>query len=170
DYRLPGRDGLELIKELSERYPSLKVVMLSCYDSQVFILSAIAHGASGFISKFDDIKEIPGAIQKIHASGFYFNEKVMSYLVDQLKEKGSSYRDIEQIEIQFSGIETKVIQLMSEEYTSKEIATKLNKSVRSIDSVKQGIMKKSGATNACGIVMFGVRNGLIPIDPISNKV
>lgn len=60
-------------------------------------------------------------------------------------------------------MERKVITLMSKEYTSVEIAELLHRGVRTVDGYKANIMEKTGAKNACGIIMYGVKNGIIEI-------
>ena len=170
DYRLPGKNGLTLTKEVLESYPDIKIVILSSYDSESLVLHAISEGACGYISKFEDISEIFNAIEKVHTKGYYFSEKVENYMIDNLKAQanagtGPTFSP----EIQISETEQQVMQLMSEEMTSKEIAAELNKSIRSIDNCKKNIMSKTGATNAIGIIMHGIRNGIIRVDPTEKK-
>lgn len=78
DLKLPDRDGIEMLGELRERYPAISVVMLSAFNDRENVMTALDHGAAGFIPKADSREVLLGALRLILAGGTYIPPDVLS--------------------------------------------------------------------------------------------
>ena len=163
DFQMPEMNGLEATKQVFAKYPNTRVLMLSNYDDEEIVVKTIEAGASGYITKEEDIEEIFKAIESVQNTGYYLNDRTSKYLVGKLVEQGK-IQPVFSHSLNphgLSDIEIEVIKLMGKELTTKEIANKLFRGLRTIEGYKSSIMQKTGAKNACGVIMFGVKSGII---------
>lgn len=161
DYKMPELNGSETAQILSKKYPDLKILMLSNYPDEEFILSSLTSGAVGYITKDEDAEEIFKAIESTFSTGYYMNDRTSKHLIKNLMRNGKIKPTFQHSQEELNSNERRVIELMSKEYTSKEIAAFMHKGVRTIDGYKADIMQKTGSKNACGIIMYGVKKGII---------
>jgi DNA-binding NarL/FixJ family response regulator len=148
---------------LSKKYEGIKILMLSNYDDEEFVLTSLASGAVGYITKDEDADEIFKAIESTMNIGYYMNDRTSKHLIKNLMNAGQIVPKFEAEKEELTKDEKEVIRLMSKEYTTKEISELLHKGVRTIDGYKASIMKKTGARNACGVIMYGIKNGIIEV-------
>ena len=163
DYKMPKLNGSETAQILVKKHPDLKILMLSNYEDEEFILSSLASGAVGYITKDEDADEIFKAIESTISIGYYMNDRTSKHLIKNLMRNGKIKPTFQLGEEELNPNEREVIRLMSKEYTTKEIAGLMHKGVRTIDGYKAEIMRKTGAKNACGVIMYGVKNGIIEV-------
>ncbi|MBD3637664.1 MAG: response regulator transcription factor [Crocinitomicaceae bacterium] len=164
DFQMPIMNGIEATRILTSKYPDIKILMLSNYEAEEFVLNSIANGAVGYITKEESAEEIFKAIESTCSTGYYLNDRTSKHLIGNLVSQGKIKPRFEDEEEQLNEAEIEVIKLMSRELTTKEIADMLHKSARTIDGYKASIMTKTGVKNACGVIMYGVKNGIIKID------
>lgn len=163
DYRMPGLNGIETTKALKLQYPKVKVILLSMYDDSEFVESAIENGANGYLSKDDEPDEIEKAIYSAHETGYYINDRTSKMLIARMVEQGKIHPKFSDDQQLFSDFELKIIQLITEEKTTAEIAKELERSVRTIESTRSSMMSRIGAKNVIGLVMYAVKNKLLAI-------
>jgi len=164
DYLTPEMNGIQTTKKLRRLCPNTKILILSMYDSNEFIVKAIECGANGYLLKDDDPSEIKLAIESVLSTGYYLNDRTSKILINQLINNGVVKPKFETSEIEFTNTEIQIIELLSKEYSTAEIAHFLLRSNRTIDGYRKEIMKKIGAKNVVGIVMYAIKNDLISID------
>lgn len=163
DYRMPGLNGIETTKSLKLQYPKIKVILLSMYDDSEFVESAIENGANGYLSKDDEPEEIEKAIYSAYETGYYINDRTSKMLIARMVEQGKIHPRFSDEQQLFSDFELKIIQLITEERTTAEIAKELERSVRTIESTRSAMMNRIGAKNVIGLVMYAVKNKLLAI-------
>jgi len=165
DYRMPELNGIETAKIIREGSSETRIIMLSSYNDEEIIMHAFANGANGYLTKDDSEAEMTLAIESVMRDGYYFNERTSKLLIvnmtlqDKVSPKFSSGAG----EIKFSVQEISVIKLLAKENSTSEIAKMMVKSERTIDSYRASIMKKTGTKNLAGIVMYGVKYGIIDV-------
>ena len=164
DYLTPEMNGIQTTRKLKKTHPNTKILILSMYDSNEFIVKAIESGANGYLLKDDDPSEIIMAIESVMSIGYYLNDRTSKILINQLITSGDLKPKFTFNDVEFSTTERQIIELLSREYSTAEIAKALHKSTRTIDGYRSGIMKKTGAKNVIGIVMYAIKNELITID------
>lgn len=163
DYRMPVLNGLETAKKIKELYPKTSVLILSMYDDEEFIMNAIENGANGYLTKNDDAEEIERAIHSCVSTGYYLNDRTSKLLIKNLINKGKVQPKFADNDVQLTDIELEVIELICQELTTNEIAKKIFRSSRTVEGIRITVMRKIGARNSIGIVMYAVKNKLISI-------
>ncbi|MDX2362284.1 MAG: response regulator transcription factor [Crocinitomicaceae bacterium] len=163
DYRMDKMDGVQTTKKLLKRYPNIRVLMLSMYDENEFVIRAIENGAHGYLVKDDSPEEIVAAIESVVTTGYYLNDRTSKILITRMVKTGTIEPTFSPTKLEFSDIEMDVIKLICKEYSTNEIALKLHKSKRTIDGHRQNVMRRVGAKNATGVVMYAVKHDLIDI-------
>ncbi len=161
DYNLPLLNGIDTVKEIQKRFPKVKTLILSMHSDEKIVQNAFENGVNGYLSKDDSFDEIPTAIDQLLKNQFYMNDRYTTVLLQSLKnQKGFLFESTEG-ETKFTFLELQILDLISQEKTTKEIATLLNKSTRSIEKHKTNMMNKAGVQNSVGLIMFAVRNKII---------
>lgn len=163
DFRMAGLNGVDTASRISKLYPDVKILMLSMYDAQEFVIRSIENGANGYLTKDDDPNEIITAIECVHSTGYYLNERTSKILISQMVKTGTVKPVFEDDKVEFTKIELDVIRLICDEKSAVEISDALFKSKRTIDGHRASIMRKIGARNVTGVVMYAVKNNLVEI-------
>lgn len=159
DLEMPEMDGTQTLAYVKQKFPDMRVLILTMHDEQPIVAHLIENGAHGFLLKNDSIETIIDAIHSVMDTGYYFDDRVSRALLTRLITG-------EKIKPKFGKVplserEIQIIQLICEENTNKEIAEKLGISVRTVDGHRELILEKINAKNTVGIVMYAVKNGLV---------
>ncbi|NRA10906.1 MAG: response regulator transcription factor [Crocinitomicaceae bacterium] len=164
DLKMPIMDGRETIKVLSssvkDRRPG--VIILSMHDTEEHIRKYIGMGANAFLSKGCDYSELLSAINDVHKKGFHFNKMVTRDLVSnifKMTRKITLDNPLSQREIQ-------ILQYICKQKTSSEIAKALKLSLRTVENHRLHIMRKIGARNGIGLLVYAMKNGLLDIEQL----
>lgn len=162
DLKMPRINGIEVAKRLRDKYPMLKIVILSTHYSKAFIINLIEIGAGAYLPKNTEPDEVAHTIRMVHEKGFHYNDKVMGVIRENFLEKRRPKASFEE---QVSKRELEVLQLICEQYTTPEIAKKLYISPRTVDGHRNNLMNKLGVRNTAGLVAYAIQNQLIKINP-----
>lgn len=165
DMNMPEMNGFELIEIMQKKYPAIKVIILTVYNQERFIIKMIEAGVAGYLVKNCEIEEVLQAINAAHKSGFYFNEATMMAMRNSHQSKSNrsasnQIRSFANIPVELTERETEVLRLICREYTNPEIAEILNLSARTVDGHRTNLLAKTGSKNTAGLVLFAVNNGL----------
>lgn len=159
DLKMPLLDGVESTKLIRKKYKEIKVLVVTMYDSDKFIIHLMESGANGYLLKNAEPKEIIKAIYTVHENGYYFNDLVNKALLKKLVVKNNLIPSFNN-DIELTRQEQQVLELICEEKTVAEIGTQLLLSARSVEGIRQKLIEKIGVRNTAGLVMFAVKNGL----------
>ena len=156
DISMPGKNGLEILKELKTDYPKLPVLILSIYPEEQYAIRALKAGAAGYLTKASAPHELISAIRKISVGGRYISsslaEKLANYLdVDMTKSPNETLSDREH----------QVMRLIASGKTVSEIAKNLNLSVKTISTYRTHILEKMKMKNNAEITLYAVQNKLV---------
>lgn len=160
DLRMPTKDGIETTKEVSRRFPEVKVLILTMFEDERFVSHLMENGANGYLLKNADPSEIKRAIMEVMAKGYYLNNFVNRVLLKKTSNRNKTIPSLNN-EIVLSDKEKEVIQLLCREYTAAEIAQKMEISPRTVESIKDRLMERFGLKNTAGLVFYAVKNNLI---------
>lgn len=156
DISMPGRSGLEVLKDLKSEYQKLPVLILSIYPEEQYAVRAFRAGASGYLTKASAPNELISAIRKIVHGGRYVSES--------LAEKLTYYLDrdtTKPLHDSLSDREYQVLLLLGSGKTVKEIAEMLFLSVKTISTYRTHILEKMKMKNNAEITLYVVKNKLI---------
>jgi DNA-binding NarL/FixJ family response regulator len=160
DLKMPIMDGMEATKVVRKKYPSVKVLVVSMYEDDKFIIHLMENGANGYLLKNAEPDEIRRSIYAVHENGYYFNDLVNKALLKKLVLKNNLKPSFNQ-NIDLTEREQEVLKLICEEKTAAEIGKEIFLSPRSVEGIRQRLIEKIGVRNTAGLVMFAVKNGIV---------
>lgn len=160
DVQMPFMDATNILPLIRKEHPNIKVIILSMYDDPETIMQLMELGANSFLSKNADLETIHEAIRMVFLHGYYFNTHTNKAIIASLHAKNKFLRR------HFTGIrlrqnELAVIRLMCEEKTTKEIATLIGLSHRSVESIRDRLKVKLGVKSTAGLILYAIRNNII---------
>jgi len=152
DLSMPGMDGIAAIAEIHDKYPHLKVLVLSMYDTVDFVKRAMANGACGYLLKDASPFELEQALRSVLTMGSYFSPAIAQRLMQPSEPTASDNLTQRQIEI---------LKLIAQGRASKEIAFELGLSSKTIDVHRARIMDRLQLNDIASLTRYAVRQGLI---------
>jgi DNA-binding NarL/FixJ family response regulator len=148
DMAMPGLNGVSSARDITKVSPQAKVVLLTKFTEERYVLDAIRAGAKGCLARTQAAEHLLPAMREVSAGGVYVSPTVLEYpksaAIDPLTAR-----------------ERQVLQLIAESKTTKEIAVILGVSVKTADSHRTKIMEKLGIHSTAGLVRYAVRQGLV---------
>ena len=155
DLSMPGRSGMELIRQIRSEKPRLRMLVLSMHQEQQYAVRAIRSGANGYLNKESATDQLAQAIRKIAGGGAYVTPEVaeqlaMSAMPDALTLPHQSLSDRE----------FDVFRQLVAGVSVTDIATALNLSVKTISTHKSNLMQKMGLNNPSELVRYALQHGL----------
>jgi DNA-binding NarL/FixJ family response regulator len=160
DIGLPGLNGVETTAEILRHNPDCRVVILSMYDDEHSVVSAIRSGARAFILKRASDTDLVDALRIVARGGSYLSPQVSDRLLSRI-QKGDleSKPAVAALEI-LSPRELQVLRMVAEGKTSKEIAVMLDLREQTVRSYRKTMMKKLGVNNVAGLTQLALSTGL----------
>ena len=158
DINMSEMDGIEATRTITQKYPMVKVIMLSMHSTKEFVAGLIEAGASGYILKNTGKKELVDAIQQVSKGKSYYSEEIMKLMMDSFKNPASKIQNPELQ--QLTEREKDVLKLIAAEFSTKEIADKLFISPNTVETHRKNLLSKLKAKNLAGLVKYAVQMGL----------
>jgi DNA-binding NarL/FixJ family response regulator len=161
---MPGLNGLEVARRLTQKYPELKIIMLTMHAEEPYVLEAVRAGALGYVRKEAGAEELVKAIRVVATGERYFSQPFSEQaLKDYLARVGSTPGMVNPTDL-LTNREREVLQLTVEGHTCADIAEKLFISARTVESHRANLMKKLGVKNQKDLIRFVMQHGLISGD------
>jgi DNA-binding NarL/FixJ family response regulator len=160
DLKMPIMDGMEATRVIRKKYPTVKVLVVTMYEDDKFIIHLMENGANGYLLKNTEPDEIRKSIHAVFENGYYFNDLVNKALLKKLVIKNNFKPSFNQ-NIELTEREQEVLKLICEEKTAAEIGKEIFLSPRSVEGIRQRLIDKVGVRNTAGLVMFAIKNGLV---------
>lgn len=160
DIQLVGKSGIEISKHLSEKYPCLKILILSSNTDEDIIVEAVKAGVKGFLSKDTSREELILAIETLHRNENYFGEKINNIVYRSYVKKINNPSELYHC---LSDRETEIMTLVAEGLSNKEIANKLFISPRTIDTHKANILSKLNLSSTVDLVKYAIKHGFVKL-------
>lgn len=156
DISMPGKSGLEVLKELKALNPKIPVLILSIYPEEQYAVRAFRDGASGYLTKASTPKELISAIRKVSQGGRYVTEALAEKLTYFL------HGDADKVPHEkLSDREYQVMLLIASGKTVTQIADELCLSVKTISTYRRHILEKMQFTTNAEITMYAIQNKLL---------
>ncbi len=156
DLAMPGRGGLDVLKDIRARFPHVKVLILSMHPVEQYAVRTIKAGASGYLTKERTPYELIGAIRKVASGGHYVNAELAERLAAEL---GGG--PVEAPHERLSDRELQVMVLLARGRTVSEIAEEVALSVNTVSTYRARILSKTMLRNNAEIAYYALKEGLI---------
>ena len=162
DIKMPGMDGIEVTKELKTNYNDAKIIALTMFNNDFLLSEMLNANTNGYLLKTATREEILNAIKVVYEGGVFYCKETAAKLKKHFNQlKVNNYTDENQAT--FTPREIEIINLICQQLTTKEIATQLNVSDRTVDSHRNLILQKIDAKNMVGIVLYAIKHGLFKL-------
>lgn len=159
DISMPKMDGYATAKILKEKYPSIKMMVLTMFDAEMALIRLLQIGVKGFLKKDINQDELKAAITAVFKEGYYYSSITTGKLAMFFNKVHSSNTSLEKSLL--SEFEISFMKLVSTDMTYKEIAAKMNLTPRAIDSYRDGLFEKLDVKSRVGLAIFAVKIGLV---------
>ncbi len=156
DLNMPGRGGLELIKDLAALHPGVKIIVSSMHDEMLFAARALRAGACGYVGKDSPGNALLDAIHRVQEGGVYVSDKLAAHLAASFaspRPRGSSESPLKKL----SDREFQVFELFGHGKTAKEIAAQLHLSPKTVSVHRDHIKEKMGFVTSAEMIRQAVR-------------
>lgn len=163
DLNMPEMDGISATLAIRDRFPEMKIIILSQYDDDSHIIHLVENGAHAYLTKNAELEEIDAAIRAVHDKGFYFNDRVNLAMINRMA-RNDRFKASFDHNAEFTEMELQVLKLICREKNSQEIAALVYRSARTVEGIRQRMLDKIGAKNIAGLVLFAIRNNLIRLE------
>ncbi|HWP19454.1 MAG TPA: response regulator transcription factor [Burkholderiaceae bacterium] len=158
DIAMPGRDGLDVLRQLKGEFPRLPVLMLSTYPDRHYAVRCLKLGAAGYLNKSADPEDLLAAIRKAASGGAYITPAIAEALATSISETAGK-----QVHETLSHREYQVFRLIAQGQTVSQIAEQLRLSPNTVSTYRSRILEKTGARNDVEIALYAVKQDLLPV-------
>lgn len=158
DINLPDESGLKVADAILRTQPGVRLLMLSVHDDQEFVRESVRIGAHGYLRKDTTPADLRAAIRAVYAGDAFFSPSVARTLVEALREKPQGVRPTLD---QLTTRERDVLVRVARGQQNKEIASELGISVRTVESHRDSLMRKTGLRNAAALTRLALESGLL---------
>jgi DNA-binding NarL/FixJ family response regulator len=160
DIGMPGLNGIEATTELLRHCPNTRVIILSMYDDEHTVISAIRSGARAFVLKKASDNDLLDALRTVAKGGSYLSPQVSDRLLSRIQKGDLDSKPLPSVLESLSPRELQVMRLVAEGKTSKEIAAVLELGLQTVRSYRKTMMKKLGVSNVAGLTQMALAAGL----------
>ncbi|WP_394774618.1 response regulator [Flavobacterium sp.] len=161
DISMPKKDGIDVLKDFTEKQFPCKVIILSSYDDLKIIKEVMKLGAKGYLSKKCAGDNIIEAIEAVYQDQEYFCDAIREKIFNSFMHNNPKLNDNKYVKNPLSTREIEIIKMISLEYSGKEISEKLFISMSTVETHRKNIMKKLNITTSIGLVKYALKNDLI---------
>ena len=156
DISMPGRSGIELIRQINSEKPALRILVLSMHEEEQYAVRAIRAGASGYLTKETAAAQLLSALRKIASGGVFITPAVAEQLaLGAMPNTGGSPHST------LSNREFQVMGMLVAGKSITEIAANLNLSVKTVSTHKARLMQKMGMASQTDLIRYALDNNLV---------
>ncbi len=159
DLNMPLMDGYETAQWLQEKYPSVRILILTMYDSEIALIRLLQMGVRGFLKKDIHPDELKNALLSVAEDGYYYSHNTTGKLAGFFQKSYNNNSSFEKAILTNTDIE--FLKLASTDMTYKEIAHAMKITPRAIDGYRDGLFNKLDVKSRVGLAIYAVKNGIV---------
>jgi two-component system response regulator NreC len=162
DLMMPSLSGLEVTRQVSQRSPQTRVVILSMHSSEAYVLEALRHGAVGYVLKASSAADLIKAVREVTAGRHFLSPPLSEHAIEAYiqKAKDTTLNKYETLTTR----EREVLHLAAEGYSNREIAERLSISPYTAMTHRANLMRKLGLHSQTDLVRYALQRGIIPME------
>jgi DNA-binding NarL/FixJ family response regulator len=158
DIAMPGLNGLDATSRILKESPATRVILLSMHANEEYLQQALQVGASGYLLKGAELSELELAIRTVGKGETYWTPAVARYAIDAYRAKSDGPPGpLGRLSLR----QREILQLIAEGHTTKDIAHRLNVSVKTVETHRSQLMERLDIHDIPGLVRLAIRVGLI---------
>jgi len=157
DISMPVMNGFDTIVELKKRWPNIKVLVLTIFQTDIYIIRMIMYGANGYLLKNCDPEEIKKALTTICNNGVYFSDSTARHFFNAVQNEEIKLPSLTAREMQ-------VLHMCCSDLSYAQIAEKIGTTTRSVEGYRDSLFKKLKTGSRVSLAMFAVQFGLVPME------
>lgn len=161
DISMSGMNGLEATLQLKRDRPEVRVIILSMHATEEYVLQALRAGASGYLLKDSAPLELALALQAVARGESYLSPPVSRQVVESYVQRTG--REAQPLAA-LTPRQREILQLIAEGNSTKEIASRLALSVKTVETHRSQLMERLGIRDVAGLVRYAIRHGLVSAD------
>lgn len=162
DIAMPGLNGLQTAEKILAEHTDVRVLLLSMYTNEEYVLEALRIGAAGYIVKDADATEFEQAIRTVAGGGAYLSPAISRQVIDGFARKNEPARPEHAAQLSYR--QREILRLIAEGLTTKEISSILGITQKTVESHRAQLMSELDIHNIAGLVRYAIRTGLIKSD------
>jgi len=162
DIAMPGLNGLETTARITERFPHVRVIVLSMYVNEEYTLQALQSGAAGYLLKDADPIELELAVRTVARGGTYLGPTVSRRVIDDyLRRVNGEPGGVAHL----TRRQSQILKLIAQGYTTREIASKLGISVKTVETHRAQLMDELDIHDIAGLIRYAIQAGFVSPEP-----
>ncbi|MFN0084497.1 MAG: response regulator [Blastocatellia bacterium] len=162
DVMMPGLTGLEVTRQVAKSVPQTRIIILSMYANDAYVLEALRNGAIGYVLKDSQASDLVQAVREVAAGRRYLSPPLSERALELYVKKMENVPD-DPYEM-LTTREREVMKMVAEGRTSGEIADRLFISPRTAEGHRANLMRKLGLQNQTDLIRFAFKRGILPLD------
>ncbi len=162
DINMPDLNGIDATRQIVAEFPGTKIIAFSMYTDHQFVVNALKAGVSGYLEKDSAFEELDRALRTVVANQTYLSSKIAGRVVKDYVDKLVTEEAMSPAVL--TAREREVVQLYAEGQPTKQIAERLNLSIKTVETHRRHIMEKLDITSIAELTKFAIREGLTTLD------
>ena len=157
DLTMPGMDGFEVLRHVKAELPGVKVLVLTMHANAEYMARSVQEGADGYLLKDSAVQDLVAAIEAVQAGRAYYSPPVQRELSELLRAHSAPPRSMDLL----TEREREVLKLVAAGLSTKEIASKLDISTRTVETHRANLMRKLNLKSVALLTQFAIREGMV---------
>jgi len=163
DINMPVMGGIEATKKALERYPDLKIIVLTTFHDEHFVEQMMMAGVEGYMLKRSTPEEFETALLRVSSGGSYFSDEILRTVMkklNQVREESAIKSELPHL----TERELEILQLLCQGLNNEKISETIHLSPKTIEKHKSNLFQKTNTNNTVNLIIYAFRNDLVMID------
>jgi two-component system response regulator NreC len=161
DITMPKMSGIDTLKEIKSTAPKTQVIVLTMHAKDQYIHEVLVNGASGYVLKDSASEDLISAIDAVAQGKAYLSPSISKSVISHYSNDAKRSTTLKTVKEKLTKREKEILRMISQELTTKEIASTLYISHRTVENHRNNIMKKLGIHTKVGLVKYAIQTGLV---------
>ncbi len=159
DIEMPGMNGIEATRQITQKFPDVKVLALTMFNNDHYIQDMLDAGARGFLLKNVTKDILDKALNSVAAGNTYYSDELFNFFTKRITAETVNSKP----ELLLTRREKEILQFICDGLSNKDISEKLNISERTVIGHKSNLLSKTGCKNTVALISYSIKNKLIQV-------
>ena len=164
DISMPVLNGIEATKIITDKFPDIKIIALTQYEEQEYVVQILKSGGSGYLLKNSKKNEFVEAIESVLSGKKVFSKKISEQLINGLIHKTTTDDKPEEHEIPLTKREIEIIKKIADDMSNQQIADELHISLRTVETHRRNLMQKLNVKTVVALLKYAAQHNIISFD------